>query len=385
MNRAGTSSSRRSFLDWKAVLGLLISAALLWFAFRDVHLAEVWDRVRRADFGLLTLSAVLATVLFPLRAFRWRPLLVPSYADSRFRPRFAATCIGFMANNLLPARVGEFARAFALSRLEPVSVSASFGSLVVERMFDGVIVVLFLVAALAWPSFPAAPERDFGTIALWAALLFGAAFVIVLVIVIRPERSVRWFERTVARLLPEAVRRPVVDALTAFLDGIGAVRDPRLVLRALAWSVVIWFTAALSIWVGMLAFGIRLPFISAVFLQSIIALAVSLPSAPGFFGVFEAAARIGLVDIWGVAAGPAVAFAIGYHLAGFIPVTAIGLYYVWRLGLSWRDVERSEAAVETAVEAGDAGSAGDARDVGDPGKATDPRDTEGGGPGAGTP
>lgn len=266
MSRDGTSSSRRAFLDWKAVLGLLISVGLLWFVFRDVHLAEVWDRVRRADLGLLTLSGVLATVLFPLRALRWRPLLVPSYADTRFRPRFAATCIGFMANNLLPARVGEFARAFALSRLEPVSISASFGSLVVERMFDGIVIVLFLLTAMAWPSFPAATERDFGTIALWAGLLFAAAFAVMLIIVARPERSVRWFERTVARLLPEAVRRPVVDALRAFLDGIGALRDARLMLRALAWSLVIWVTAALSIWVGMLAFGIRLPFISAIFL-----------------------------------------------------------------------------------------------------------------------
>lgn len=351
MTKGGTWPSARAFLDWKAVLGLLISVGLLWFAFRDVHLAEVWHRVRRADLLLLALAGGLATLPFPLRAIRWRPLLRPAYAGSRFRPRFAATCIGFMANNLLPARVGEFARAYTLSRLEPVRMSASFGSLVVERMFDGIVIVLFLLAALAWPAFPDVSGRNFNTVALWASAVLIAVFVLMLAMVARPDQSVRWFERTVARFLPEAVRRPVVDALAAFLDGIAAVRDWRLVLQAFAWSLVIWLTGALAVWVGMLAFDIRLPFVAAVFLQSIISLAVSVPSAPGFFGVFEAAARVGLVDIWGVGTGQAVAFAIGFHLAGFIPVTLIGLYYVWRLGMSWGELGRSERAVEEAVEA----------------------------------
>lgn len=351
MNEGGAPPSRSAFLDWKALLGIAISVGLLWFAFRGVHPAEVLERVRRADLVLLALAAVLATVLFPLRALRWRPLLRPVHPGSRFRPRFAATCIGFMANNLLPARVGEFARAFALSRLEPVRVSASFGSLVVERMFDGIVIVLLLLGSLAWPGFPEVSGRDFSGGALWFGVAFLAVFAVMLAVVARPEQSVRWFENTLARLLPRAIRRPVVDALEAFLDGIAAIRDWRLVLQAFAWSVVIWLTASLSFWVGMLAFGIRLPFVAATFLMAIISLAVSIPSAPGFFGVFEAAARVGLVEVWGVATGPAVAFAIGFHLAGFIPVTLMGLYYVWRLGLSWRDVEHSEAAVETAVEA----------------------------------
>jgi uncharacterized protein (TIRG00374 family) len=229
-------------------------------------------------------------------------------------------------------------------------MSASFGSLVVERMFDGIVIVLFLLGAMAWPTFPDVSGRDFGNVALWAGVVFLAVFGMMLALVVRPEQSVRWFERTVARILPRPFRRPVVDALAAFLEGIAAVRDWRLVLRAFAWSLVVWLAGALAFWVGMRAFDIRLPFVAAVFLQSIISLAVALPSAPGFFGVFEAAARVGLVEIWGAASGHAVAFAVGFHLAGFVPVTVIGLYYVWRLGLSWGEVGRSEDMVERAVE-----------------------------------
>lgn len=353
MTPPGASPARRVFLDWKAIAGLLISAALLWFAFRDVDLADVWARVRRADLLLLGLATVLVTLPFPIRALRWRPLLRPAYAGTRFRPRFAATSIGFMANNLLPARVGEFARAWAISRLEPIRVSASFGSLVVERMFDGVTIVLFLMVSLAWPTFPDVTGRDFGSVALATAVLLLVAFGIVLAMVVRPERSVALFEALVARVLPRAVRRPVVDALEAFLDGLAALRDARLVVEIALWSLATWLTAAVAMWVGLLAFDVHVPFVAAVFLQSVIALAVALPSAPGFFGVYQAAARIGLVEVWGVATSPAMAFAIGFHLAGFIPITMIGLYYLWRLGISWRDVEESEDAVETEVESGE--------------------------------
>lgn len=353
MTQDGTSPSPRSrVLDWKGALGIVISAGLLWYAFRDVDPAEVWDNVRQANLPLLLLGTVVVTLPFPLRALRWRPLLRPILPGSRFRPRFAATCIGFMANNLLPARVGEFARAYALSRLEPVRVSASFGSLVVERMFDGIVVVMLLLAALAWPTFPDFSERDFGGIALWVGAIVLGVFAFMLALVMWPERSVRWFERTVARLLPAAVRRPIVDALEAFLEGLAALRDGRLVLEIFLWSVLTWLVAGVGMWLGLLAFGIQLPLLAGIFLQSVIALAVAIPSAPGFFGVFEAAARIGLVEVWGVESTAAVAFAIGFHIAGFVPITVMGLYYLWRLGISWRDVGASEDAVESAVEEG---------------------------------
>lgn len=351
MTERGARRRGRRLLDWKAALGILVSLALLYYAFRDVDLHEVARRARQADPWLLLLAAIGATAVFPVRAARWRVLLRPVHPGSRFRPRFAATCIGFMANNLLPARVGEFARAFALSRLEPVRVSASFGSLVVARVFDGIIVVAFLLLSLAWPTFPDVSGRDFGGLATVLGLLFAVLFGALLFMVHAPVRSVRLFEATLGRVLPQSIRRPITDALHAFLEGVAAVRDWRLVLAALAWSVGVWGVGALGFWFGFKAFGLDVPFVGAVFLQSVIALAVALPSAPGFFGLFEAGARVGLVEVWGVESGSAMAFALGFHLAGFIPVTVLGLYYVWRLGLSWQDVEASEEVVEGEVEA----------------------------------
>jgi glycosyltransferase 2 family protein len=352
---SGSPSARSpagSAFPWKGLAGVLLSVGLLWYAFRDIHLGEVLTQIRAADPFLLGLSAVVVTLPFALRALRWGPILRPIYAGTRFRSRYAATCIGFMANNLLPARVGEFARAYSLTRLEPIRLSASFGSLVIERMFDAIMVIGLLLVALAWPGFPDAGGRGYANIAAILAGLLALGFALLLFLVSRPERATRILERVAATLLPVRLRRRVVDSVVAFLMGAAIIRDARLVVQALAWSLAVWLTAGLATWIAFRAFAIDAPFIAAVFLQSVIALAVSLPSAPGFFGLFEAAARVGLVDVWGVPASQAMAFALGFHLAGYFPVTFIGLYYVWRLDFSWRDVEQSEEIVETAVEVG---------------------------------
>jgi glycosyltransferase 2 family protein len=150
--------------------------------------------------------------------------------------------------------------------------------------------------------------------------------------------------------LPKRVRRPLIDALEAFLTGVGILRSPALLSRAGFWSIVLWLVNAAGFYCAFRAFRIDLPFAAALFFQSCIALAVSAPSGPAFFGVYHAAAMAVLVGMWGVEQARAAAYAISYHLAGFIPVTVIGLYYAWRIGLSFGEVQESEETVEDAVE-----------------------------------
>src|SRR5688572_23965346 len=146
--------ARRRFLDWKAVVGILISAVALYFAFRGRDWGEIFAHIRRANVALILLATAFSTFVFWIRAWRWRYILAP-IADLPFHSRFAAVNIGFAANNLLPARVGEFLRAYSLTRMEPrVPIVSSFASLVMERLFDGVLVISFLFLSMALPSFP---------------------------------------------------------------------------------------------------------------------------------------------------------------------------------------------------------------------------------------
>ncbi len=299
------------------------------------------------------LGAVAATTFpFWLRSWRWKSIIVPVYPKTRFRDRFAACCVGFMANNLFPARAGELLRAYVLSRLEPVPVVTALGSLVVERVFDGVTLVVLTFVALAMPSFPvgSAAGREVSHVASYLAVLFGGIGLVFLALVIWPRQVVAVIERFVARFLPDSYCRPIVDALESLLKALGAIRQPILLLRLVLWSAAVWLMGALSYWVGLRAFGIRVPFLGALFLQSVVSFAVAVPSSPGFFGIFEYAVKVGLVQIWNVDPNRAFSYAIGFHFAGYIPVTVLGLWYVWRLGLSWKEVGKGEEAVEETVE-----------------------------------
>lgn len=352
--------ARAGWLNWRAIVGIAISAALLWWVLKDVDAAEVWAEMRRAHPGWLLLATFVAVSTMAIRALRWKPILAP-VADATLHARFSSVMIGFMVNNVVPARAGEFARAYALSRQAPVGAASAFGSLVVARIFDGLTVVAILAVSVAWPTFPALGglgETIERMATLGLVLPLGLVGVLV-VMVRRPVASVATAERC-ARILPQSLRRPVVDALEAFLSGVRVLRDPRLLAEISAWSVALWLVNSLSFWLAFRAFGIDVPFIGAMFLQSLVSLVVAVPSAPGFFGLYQWAATVGLEGVWGVAETPAAAFAIGFHIAAFIPVTVIGLWYAWRLGFSWRDVGASEELVESAVEADAAGRGGTA-------------------------
>ncbi len=338
----------------KVLLGLVISVALLAWALRDVSASGVLALVGRASPGWLFLMVVAATAAFPLRALRWRVLLLPEYPDTDFRGRFAAVCVGFMANNVFPVRLGEFARAYALSRVAPVEAGAAFGSLVIERVLDGLTLTGLLVAVLLLPGGARPGLLDvpmLGRIALVAAAVFGVGFVGLWIMVRYPGLAVRLFEATLGRIVPDRFYERLRSLLATFVRGLGIVRHPDILFRALAWSLAVWLCLGASMWCGMLAFGITAPgFTGAVLVQALVGFAVAIPSSPGFFGPLEAAARVGLAA-YGVDATHIVAFATSYHILTFFPVTLLGLWYLSRLGLGWRDVERSEAVVEASVEA----------------------------------
>jgi glycosyltransferase 2 family protein len=343
--------------DWKAVLGLVISGVLIWWVLRDVDLAEVWAAVRQARWGLLVAAVAVATSGFAVRAIRWKILLHPMRGGIGFRHRFAAVNIGFAANNLLPARVGEFARAWAISRLEPVAVTGALGSLVVERFLDAVAVFSLLALALLHPSFPTdvtVAGQSLGTLVTTLVVILGVLLTGLLLLLVLPD-AVLAVTRTLARVLPDPAARALVGGLRAFLSGLHSLKRPRLLIPALAWSFAFWAWNAVSFWLAFHAFGIDQGYATALFVQGIIAIGVAVPSAPGFFGTFHAAAVVGLHEVYGVGESATLAFAFGYHLGGFIPVTLMGLWYAAQMGLSWGELGRADERVEEFSEVAAAG------------------------------
>ena len=322
--------------DWKAGLGLALSAALLWWTLHDVDFGAVWNELRVSDGWLWLASTAVATLIFPIRARRWRTILDPVAPRLPFGPLWRATAIGTMLTNDAPGRGGEHARAVALRRERPdVPFGAALASLAVDRVFDAVVLLVFLFAAPLDPAFPAdahvagysLPALARTLVVLTAALVFG-----LYAVVAAPELAARAAGRVLARVAPRWEARGVA-ALRAFAGGLGVLRDPRRFAAVFAWSVLHWLLCAWSVYLGFQAVNIRVPFTAALFLNSLLSVASALPASPGFFGVFEIASRYGLA-LYGVPPTVAVGWALGYHILTFIPITVFGLVHLAGLGLT---------------------------------------------------
>ena len=326
-------------LNWKSALGIVLSAALLVWTLRGESPAEMWSVISQSNLALLVLSALVATTIFPLRAIRWRIILGPVAPNVPLGPLWRSIAIGMMVNNVYPARLGEIARAYALTKeIDRVSLTASVASLAVDRVFDAVTLMLLLVTAMLAPDFPSDVAVAGQPIKRGAFLFATAAlalFVGLYVIVAFPEWLARLYAAVVGRIAPRFVERGSA-IIHAFSEGLGVLRSPRRFLAAFVWAVAHWLVNAVAFWIGFQAVGIDVPFSAANFLQGIIAIGVALPSSPGFFGFFEAAAVVGL-GVYGVTRSQAVSWAIGYHILSFTPITLIGLFYFARLGLHFSD------------------------------------------------
>ena len=231
----------------KAAVCIFLTVFLLWFVMKDVDFADVLANIATGDMLLLFASLLVATFGFVIRAVRWRVLLLPVLPESRMQSRFASVSIGFMANNILPARIGEFARPYALSRLEPVSITAAFGSLVVERFMDGVILLLFLVIPVFTPSFPDVTAAfEGGGLAIFqgaVALVLGVLIVLVLMATLPSQFLAS--ARIAFRVLPEVWSLRAVQLLEGLLESMAIMRDPRLLAIGFSWSRLFW------IWHGL--------------------------------------------------------------------------------------------------------------------------------------
>jgi glycosyltransferase 2 family protein len=326
---------------WKATAGVAISTLLLWWALRGVALGEVWATLGTADELLLLAAVSVGSSGFLVRAMRWQVLLYPLRSGTGLGNRFAAVAIGFSANNILPARVGEFVRAWVISRLERIPATGALGSLVAERALDLTAVFALMGAAVLHPSFPMDATIGGRSVSIFATALLGlvGAILVTLALLLVFPRPILATIMFGARILPRRIGRVFTDGFTSFVSGLASLRDPRLLGLGLAWSFGFWILNAFSFWIAMRAVGIDLGFAPTLFVQGIIVLGVAVPAAPGFFGTFHAAAVVGLVEVYGAAQSATLAFAFGYHLGMFVPITLIGLWYAGRLGLSFQEMD----------------------------------------------
>lgn len=308
-------------MDKKRLLaGVVISLLCGYLAVRGIDLGEAFASLSRVHLLSLLPATGVLLLTYLIRAYRWQVLLQPikTIPTSHL---FASTMIGFMANNLLPLRAGEFVRAYAIARVADVSASAAFATLVIERVFDGIALSSFLLFSLFTLSLPSWVLRvNYVVVGVYIAVL------VVCGILLSPgvERK-KWQPAW----LPLRVRR----ALDNFVIGLEVLRSGSRLLWVSITSLVLWLVAAGYYLLLFQAFGLALSLQAAIVLLGIVALGVTLPAAPGFVGNFQYFTVVAL-SLFAVPQEEALGFSLLSHAAQFIPITAIGLLYLLRYNLS---------------------------------------------------
>jgi uncharacterized protein (TIRG00374 family) len=324
-------------ISWRGLIALALTVGLLWWAFKDVSWVELWHHVRDANPWLLILAVIVGTMVFPLRAFRWRPILDPVAPNLPYGPLWRATAIGFMANSVLPSgRAGEIVRPFMLSRETQIPFSAALASLVVDRVFDALVVLLLILVALLDPSLPSG--ISIGAFVGTTVFVVSGLTIALYTIVFFPEQLVRLYEAFARRVAPAFEARGR-EMLRSFAAGLSVLRHPGRFFIVFLWALLMWLVQPLAFWIGFEAVGIDVPFTAALLVQGIIVFAVAVPSTPGFFGLFEAAAKTGLA-VYGIHENLALAWGLTYHILSLIPIVVIGLYYLARSGVKLSDLKQ---------------------------------------------
>jgi len=336
---------------WQFWLGMAVSAFFLYIALKGLHLGEVWRAAKRFNCWWIVPSLLVYFCAMWIRTWRWHYLLLPlkPLPPSRL---FSLMTICFMANNIYPARAGEFLRAYALRRKAGVSISSSLATIVIERIFDGVTLLLYLFVSLAFTPLPHWLHR----IVLLASLLFFGALAVFFLIAALPASSQAISDRLISRFMPERFRRQVSGLLERFIAGLSCLRSFRQAGMALLTSLLIWLAMIAEDWLIMQGFGFSVNFYALMLMMSVMNLAATIPSSPGYVGTIDAAA-IKTLESFGVPGSLAASYTLVLHAVLWLPITLVGLYYMRQESISWQRL---------AVEAeGGAHGSGEDKESGD--------------------
>lgn len=320
--------------DKRLWLGIGVSIALLALLFRSVDPAELIRAFRDIN-GVWLVPAVVLTFLgYVVRAIRWKYLLTPLKKTS-FLNLVSATLIGYMANNLLPARLGELVRAYVLGEREGLDTGAVVATLVIDRLADGFTVLLLLVVTVLTLRLPPGSEAAQQGLMAGGYVALGVYLSVVAFLVLLRRNTLRTlrFLEGLLKPFPGRVAEKVIPFLGAFIEGarVTSRRGERLALAAT--SLVIWLFAVFSIHSVLLAFGMDFPLSVSLFILVLLVFAVMVPASPGFVGTFHAACVYGLL-VFGVPRETALSVAIVIHGINFFPVIVVGLVCLWRENLS---------------------------------------------------
>lgn len=320
----------------RTVIVLLVAGGLLALFLRNTDLREVGAEMARARPDLVVLALIVTGITYLFRALRWQYLLAP-IGRVRLSVALKTTIIGFAASALLPARAGELLRPYLLARKEGLSATATFATVIVERLLDTItVVVLFTSYLLVFdPGVGASDATTFRQVKLGgaaAAALCLTALVLLFFLAGHPATLER-LTLGLGRVLPPRLSERAGRLVRTFAEGLAIVRQPARLMAAIAWSVPLWLSIALGIWLVTRAFHIEMPFTGSFLIVALLVVGVAVPT-PGAVGGFHYFYRLGATAFFAASNDRAVGAALVLHAVSFVPVAIAGLILLAQEGVS---------------------------------------------------
>ena len=334
------SRSKRTAIS----IGLLVSAALLFFTFRGLRPEQFLNNLRQLHLPLLVIAVLIYFLAVAVIALRWQFLLraaqrIPLHSLIRI------VTIGYMGNTVYPLRAGEALRAYLLHRNHQVPFARASATILVERVFDGLVMLSFVLLGLLLTDVQSAQVK---TIAAVTAPLFAGAVLVLFFLAAQPNR-LRQLIHSLLSILPQQIGTAIGDISEDIIAGLGGLRSRAYLTGAGASSFVTWALEAIVYWVVMFAFGLELSYPLALLIVGTVNLAGLIPVSPGQVGVYEFVASAILIAA-GLPAATAAAYAVVAHIIVALPVTVVGFVFLVRQGMGWADI-RSVRELETASPA----------------------------------
>lgn len=332
-------------------VGLAVTGVCLWWAFQQMLkgddgkkspsevIGEISAAFRQADYRSLPAMWAALVLFYWLKAIRWQLLLEPLGKFRPLRDLLPSVVIGFAFNNVLPAHLGEFVRVFVFSRQSGISRTAVLTSIVLERIFDVIAILAFLLLGLFLVEAADLDERIVSSAMFFgAAVCFGLIGAAVYLIWTGPV--VRFVEGCLRRVpfLPPAIAQKIGRLLETGAAGLASLRSGRLLSGILFTSLVQWMLNGLTIHLSLWAFGIDVSLSVSAIVLGVTAVGVTIPSSPGYFGVIQFCFLL-VLSLFVKDKEAVFAASIYYHMAQWIPVTAVGMFFFLRAGLKIADVE----------------------------------------------
>ncbi|MEM7282100.1 MAG: lysylphosphatidylglycerol synthase transmembrane domain-containing protein [Pseudomonadota bacterium] len=315
-------------------VGLTVGAMFLWLALRNVDFSQISSHLSKANYWYAIPFCLLFISFYWLKAIRWSLLLSP-IGKMSYRSLFPVMMVGFGANNLLPAHLGEFIRMYLLSRQTSTSNSAVLASIVLERIFDLLAVAMLCAIALSVTSGSGVAQY----LGYSLFLIAGLGLFVFLLFVTYTDLVLDLTAKFLSPL-PGSISSFVIRNLRNASRGLQTLRNPKMIVIVFANSLIQWTLLAVCIYLAVAAVGITTTWNAYVIVLGLVVFGLSLPTAPAYLGTIQLAFVIGL-GLANISDEFAIASSVFYHALTFSTTSVLGLYGLHRAGTSYGTLQQA--------------------------------------------